>query len=1036
MADPTQPPHHDWEDPHLLHRNREPAHATLVPYPDAETARAGERGASPLFRLMNGQWQFHYAPNPDSVPDTFMSSAYDATEWDLLPVPGCWQMHGYGVPNYSNVRYPYPVDPPRVPQQNPVGCYRRTFALPPEWEEKEVFLTFEGVSSAFYVWMNGQLVGYSQGSHIPSDFNVTPYLQSGLNLIAVQVFQWSDGSYLEDQDFWRLNGIFRDVHLAARPAVHVCDVRIRTPLDENYENATLDLRALVRNESGERREGLIVRATLLDAEGQTVLDEEIGEALALDGGGETAREAQFAISNPMKWSAEEPNLYTLLVSLLDSGGETLEVQRYHVGFKQVEIRDGVFLHNGAPIKLQGVNHHDTHPDLGWAMSLESMVRDVELMKQHNVNCVRTAHYPPDPKFLDLCDRYGLYVIDEADLETHGFGEVGHLNQLAEDPDWRAAYVDRAARMVERDKNHPSIIMWSLGNEAGYGPNHDAMAEWIREHDPTRPIHYEQAFEAPVVDVVSNMYASVEKVRNEGQRTDDPRPYFLCEYAHAMGNGPGSLKEYWEAFRSSPRNLGGCVWEWADHGIRQATPDGREFFAYGGDFGDEPNDGNFCIDGLVSPDRVPHPALIELKKLQEPVVVEARDLQNGEVTVRNRYAFSDLSHLSVAWSVEAGGESLQSGTLPPLDTPAGGESTVKIPYSPPQGRPGTDVWLNLSFILAGETLWASAGHEVAWAQLKLPVESPAVPALPLRAMPSLAVLESEERITVVGESFRLVFDRRQGRIRDWIYQGAPLIESGPIFNVWRAPTDNDVHMARDWRKAGYNRLLHRVDRAELVSSDEKVTVIEADLTLSAWSQRPAFTIRDRYTIYGSGDVVLETQVRPRQGIPNLPRIGLQMTLAGGFDRFSWYGNGPHESYSDRKESVKVGVYSGTVMEQYHPYVRPQEYGNKTEVRWAAVTNAQGLGLLAVGQPLLNASVHPFALENLTGADHTYDLVKHDPTFFYLDHAQCGLGSQSCGPGPLPDYLLRPEETAFTVRLRPFDSTNESPSRLAAQAPEKV
>jgi beta-galactosidase/beta-glucuronidase len=558
-----------------------------------------------------------------------------------------------------------------------------------------------------------------------------------------------------------------------------------------------------------------------------------------------------------------------------------------------------------------------------------------------------------------------------------------------------------------------------------------MAEWIRAADPTLPIHYEQAFEAPVVDVVSNMYASVEKVLNEGKRTDDPRPYFLCEYAHAMGNGPGSLKEYWEAFYSSPRNLGGCVWEWADHGIRQVTPDGQEWFAYGGDFGDQPNDGNFCIDGLVSPDRDPHPGFIELKKLHEPVRVDARDLNAGTVTVRNLYGFSDLAHLSIGWNVEVNGERVQSGSLPPLDTPAGGETELSVPYRLPGVNPGAEAFLNLSFTLAEDTLWAERGHEVAWAQLKLPVESPSIPALPTAGMPTLETLESEGKIAVQGEAFRLVFGKREGRILDWEYQGSPLIESGPIFNVWRAPTDNDVHMAREWRKAGLDRLVLRVDRADLVSSSERSAVFEADVTLSAWSQRPAFTCNYRYTVYGSGDLLLETRVLPREGLTNLPRVGLQMTLSGGMDRFTWYGNGPHESYSDRKESVKVGLFSGSVMDQYHPYVRPQEYGNKTAVRWAAVTDAQGVGLLAVGRPTLNASVHPYSLENLTKADHTYDLEKHDQTYFYLDAAQCGLGSQSCGPGPLPRYLLPAEETTFTVRLRPFNATAESPARLAVQ-----
>lgn len=637
------------------------------------------------------------------------------------------------------------------------------------------------------------------------------------------------------------------------------------------------------------------------------------------------------------------------------------------------------------------------------------------MKQHNLNTARTSHYPPDPRFLDLCDRYGLYVIDEADLETHGFQPAGDLNQLSNDPAWEAAYLDRAERMVARDRNHPSILLWSLGNESGYGKNHNAMARWIREADPTRFIHYEPAYDAPVVDVVSRMYATVADMWAEAKK-EDPRPFFQCEYAHAMGNGPGSLKEYWEAIEASPRLLGGCVWEWADHGIRQVTADGREWFAYGGDFGDEPNDGNFCIDGLVSPDRIPHPGLIELKKLLEPVRVTARDLRAGELTVHNRYQFSSLSHLAGTWEFRRDGELLQQGTLPRLDTPPGGETPVTLPLSLPEGTDGT-LWLNLSFTLAEALPWAPRGHEVAWAQFELLPGSPIAPAPALLPASPLIVEETEAEIVVRCEEFRLTFDRRAGYLASWEWNGVPLIAAGPAVNVWRAPTDNDVRMAVEWRRAGLDRLVPRVERVTLLDTSPEAIRIEASMVLGAHSLRPALSCRCRYTVHPSGEVTLETTVSPRADLPNLPRIGLRLALPGAMDRFTWYGNGPHESYSDRKESVRAAVWSGTVAEQYHPYVRPQEYGNKTGVRWAAVTDARGAGLLVLGQPQFNVSVHPYSLENLTAARHTTDLKKADRTWLYLDHAQCGLGSQSCGPGPLEQYLLRPQETSFSVRLRP-------------------
>jgi len=1008
---PTNTAPNDWENPGLLHRNRLLARATSIPYADTETALAGERGASPFFRLLNGRWQFQYFTSPADVPPGFFEETFEASHWDRLPVPSCWQMHGYGRPQYTNVNYPYPVDPPHVPSENPVGLYRRSFALPAEWDAKRVFLHFDGVDSAFHVWLNGRPVGYSQGSHMPSEFDLTPFLRAGNNLLAVQVFQWSDGSYLEDQDQWRLSGIFRDVSLVARPAVYARDVRIRTSSD-----GTLDL--CVEMSGG--TEGTL-KATLFD--GETAL---ITQAVE---GGET-RAARIEVAEARLWSAEEPNLYTLLLTLADAEGRTLTVERFRVGFRQVEIARGRLLINGVPVTLKGVNRHDTHPDLGHVTPREHMRQDIALMKQHNINTVRTSHYPNDPFWLDLCDEHGLYVIDEADLETHGCHVAGDTALLSKDPAWRAAYVDRAERMVQRDKNHASIILWSLGNESGYGPNHAAMTETIRALDPTRPIHYESAYEAAdeaaAVDLISRMYTDVPGLVAQGQKADDPHPFFLCEYAHAMGNGPGSLKEYWETIYQYPRLLGGCVWEWADHGIRQKSEGGAEWFAYGGDFGDTPNDGNFCIDGLTSPDRVPHPALLELKKVIAPVWAEPKDLRAGVITVHNRYDFSSLALLEACWSVQRDGATVQQGTLPRLDIPAGGAEDVSIPYILPASG---DVWLNVVWTLAADASWAARGHEVAWAQFVLPVAPAAVPRVRLASLPALTALEVGQSLQIGGDDFALTFDARHGSLTDWIYQGVPLLTRGPQLNIWRAPTDNDASLAQKWRQAGLDRLGSRTTSIAWERLSPQSVRVTVSATLAADSLTPAFAVTSVYTVYGSGDVLLETQVSPLRDLPPLPRLGLQMRLPAGFDRFAWYGLGPHESYPDRQESVKLGLFGGTVQEQFETYVRPQENGNKSAVRWAAVTDARGLGLLAVARPLLNVSVHHYTPEDLTEARHTFDLTRRAETILHLDHAQGGLGSQSCGPGPLPEYLLQPEETRFSVRLTPFSSETVSPMVLS-------
>ena len=1043
----------DWDDLDVLSWGCEPGRIPWIPYADITSALVGDRGASPYFRLLSGQWKFLYLSSPAELPPDCHVPAYDDTGWDTIPVPSNWQLLGFGRPNYTNVAYPFPVDPPHVPDQNPVGVYRRKFTLPAAWQGRghQVFLRLEGVSSAFHVFVNGTLAGYSQGSHLPSEFRITDLVQPGENLLTVVVYQWSDGSYLEDQDMWRLSGIFRDVCLVATPQLDVWDTTVRTEFDPEYRDATLSVTALIRSHAPPSvsacQGGYQLHVALLDDTGTEVLSRHFPVET-----GSESQEIAFtaAVNSPRHWSAEDPALYTLLFTLTDPEGGIQEVKTCAVGFRQVEIKNGVFLVNGVPVKLKGVNRHDTHPDLGYAVSLESMIQDIKLMKQHNINAVRTSHYPNDPRWLDLCDRFGLYVIDEADLEAHGFALTGNVSQLAQDPRWQEAFVDRARRMVERDKNHPSIIMWSLGNESGYGPNHDAMAAWIRQSDPTRPIHYEGAGRAKVVDVVSVMYPSVEALIKEGEAQDDPRPFFMCEYAHAMGNGSGNLKEYWQAIYAHPRLMGGCVWEWVDHGIRRKTADGREWFAYGGDFGDLPNDGNFCIDGLNFPDRIPHTGLIEYKKILEPVEVTPVDPGRGLVRIRNRYDFISLSHLEGRWELVREGSVVAEGNLPALDIPAGQESPVEIPLPVRldallETHPG-EYWLNLSFRLAASTPWASRGHEVAWAQLPMPMpmSTPVTTATPA-ATPAISALaeeppvltphETETELRVAGEDFSLTWDKRQGGIKEWVYQGLPLILAGPRVNLWRAPTDNDVHQAREWRRVGLDRLQARLLSWEWRQTARAVQV-RATTVLAGYSLAPVAQATVTYTIHATGDLLLALLLDPRRDLPHLPRAGFELYLPEQFNRFTWYGRGPHESYPDRQESTRVGVYGGTVTEQHVPYIRPQENGNKTDVRWATITNLRGMGLLVAGMPLVNVTVHDYTGEDLVQARHDHELAHRPATVLNLDLRHGGLGSNSCGPGPLPAYQLQPQEMSLTVRLRPFARDLWTPENLARQHPEPI
>jgi len=1078
----------DWENPQVVGHNKEPAHATLLPYADEAAALTGDRQASPYFQLLNGEWKFHYAPNPASAPAGFHRIDLDVSGWDTIAVPGNWQLQGYDKPIYTNVQYPFPPDDlPRVPQDdNPTGCYRRTFTVPAEWSERQIFLLFDGVDSAFYVWVNGEEVGYSQDSRLPAEFDVTPYVHVGENTLAVRVYRWSDGSYLEDQDFWRLSGIYRDVCLVATPPVHVRDFWVRTELDAAYQHAVLKVRAHVRNYGAAAAAGYTLEVKLFDARGKPVFADPLvqwepvsrhgpwaapsTDVVDVRAKAEVTLELEAEVTNPEKWSDEHPYLYTLLLTLKDSDGRVLEVERCTVGFRRVEIKDGQVHVNGLPIVFKGVNRHEHDPDTGHTVSVESMIQDIRLMKQFNVNAVRTSHYPNDPRWYDLCDQYGLYVFDEANVESHGVWD-----RLAKDPQWTTAFLERTMRMVERDKNHPSVIVWSLGNESGYGPNFAAAAGWIHECDPTRPVHLESATTqwayqgpqtAPAIDLVSVMYPSVERIIEMAQAPGETRPLVMCEYAHSMGNAAGNLKEYWEAVDKYPRLQGGFVWDWMDQGLRQVTADGQEWFAYGGDFGDVPNDGPFCINGLLFPDRRIHPALWECKKMQEPVRVEPVDLLAGQIKIVNRYRFSDLSGLDISWRLSADGDVLQTGKsvnrqigksanqpaceATNLDVPAGGGEIVTVPFQKPELKPGTEYWLTLSFTLAEDTLWAERGHQVAWAQLQVPFDAPAAPALQPEDMPALHVQQSAGTVTVSGADFSLAFDEAEGTLASFRYRGAELIERGPLLNAWRAPTNNDegqrwsVQSANSWRKAGLDRLRHQVKKVDVTLVSPQVVQVKVQSNVSAPDREDGFACEYTYTVYGSGDVVLDTRVVPSQNLPPLPRIGLQMVLPGGYEHLTWYGRGPHETYADRQEGAQVGVYRGTVDEQYVPYVVPQEHGNKTGVRWVSLTDDRGVGLLAsvipsaasvipsiasvipsearnLGPHLLEVSAHHFTTEDLTQARHTYELKRREEITLNLDYRQSGLGGASCGPGTLPQYLIQPQPVAYRVRLRPISQT---------------
>ncbi|MFD0670079.1 glycoside hydrolase family 2 TIM barrel-domain containing protein [Cohnella sp. GCM10027633] len=992
-----------WEDPRQLHLNREAPRAAFVPYADAQSAASGKRGRSPFYRTLNGSWAFRYYESVRDVKEAFYDPDADLSGWDRLLVPSCWQTNGYDQLHYTNLNYPIPCDPPFVPDDNPAGAYSREFNLPPSWNGKRTFVVFEGVNSCFYLWANGQFVGFSQGSRVPAEFDLTPYAKPGKNTISALVLKWCDGTYIEDQDAWRYSGIFRDVYLLAREEKRVRDVFLKQDLSQDFETATL--RADIETAGGE----VAVKAVLRDAGGRAIA---AGEG-KVDGSGSL----ELVVRDPILWNAEQPYLYALHVQ---AGEETLY---FPVGFRRIEIKEGVFLINGMPVKLKGVNRHDSHPTLGQTIPLNHMIQDLKLMKRHNINTIRTSHYPNDPRFLDLCDEYGFYVVDEADLEAHGIASSDHwkegaFHKLSADPSWREAFVERAIRMVERDKNHACVVMWSMGNESGYSDNHIAMQEWTRGRDPSRPVHYEGA--APgykgsenteSLDVDSRMYATVAEVKAHGEDESKKKPLFLCEYSHAMGNGPGDLQEYWDAFYAYPKLMGGCVWEWVDHGILTRSEDGTPFFAYGGDFGDKPHDGNFCIDGLVTPDRKPHVGLLELKQVIAPVLVEAVDAQAGSYSVLNRYDFRDLSGIYLTWKIEDdSGRIVRQGQAKSLSAKPHERETIDIPEAASYAGEGI-----LTFVarLQEETAWSDAGYEIAFAQFPVrgrtsgETERNAAAEWPIQAR------EEDELLVLEGESFRHAFDLRRGTLAGMSLNGVEMLAAPAAFAIWRAPTDNDMYVKQKWKTEGYDRVGMKVYGTRWKQVDAAQVEVHVSFALGGYIQHPILKGEATWRFDGSGRASLSVSVNVREELIYLPRFGLRLEMPGGTEEIEYAGFGPHETYADKRRSAKKGVYLTTVERMFESYIRPQENGSRNGTEWMIATNEQGMGLRFDSESPFSFNASHYTPEELTEKTHAHLLRKSGKTIVHVDYKMSGVGSNSCGPELLPEYRF--DEKSFTFEL---------------------
>ncbi len=1079
----------EWEDPTFIAKNKMPGRATSYSYKSGSDALKGDRENSRMISL-NGTWKFNFVEKEEDRPLDFYRK--DVSGWDEIEVPSNWEMKGYGTPMYVSSGYPFvpespipedvnPMDwykenfkvpdglspqelrahfmadviaplrptPPFITRDNPVGSYMKKFTVPEDWKNERIILHFGGVSSAMYVWVNGEKVGYSQDSRLPAEFDVTSFVKTGENTLAVQVFRWSDGSYLEDQDHWRMSGIYREVMLLAQPKIAIENFFIRTRFDANYQDALLQIRPKITRIQDEEIGGWTLEAELFSPHNEPVLDEPIMEDVSsIVYESYPQRDNVYfgimekKITSPEKWSAEKPVLYTVVLTLKDETGNTVEARSAKVGFREVETKNGQLLINGKAIKLYGVNRHDHDSQRGKSVTRDDMLQDVLLMKQFNFNAVRTCHYPNDPYFLDLCDKYGLYVIDEANIETHGV--TGYLTNQ---PEWHMAFADRVVRMVERDKNHPAIISWSLGNESGTGPNHAGAAGWVKDFDPTRFIHYEGAQGQPenkdyvpygskeyrerqlgrignptdpeFVDVLSRMYANLEQLEAMAKSPYIKRPIMQCEYAHAMGNSLGNFQEYWDLIRKYPNLIGGFIWDWIDQGILKKDENGKEFFAYGGDFGDTPNSNNFCINGVISSDRKPKPQTYEAKYVMQPVEFSAVDLEKGLIRIRNRYNFTNLAELKLSWTLKEDATEIQSGEIESLILNPGDAKVIQIPVNDFKPTANAEYWLRLSVLLKEDENWADAGHEVAKEQFKFPVQTMAM-AQNQNKSTGAEIRESDKIVAISGKAFSAEISKTSGLLVSLKKDGDELLRSELEPYFWRPLTDNDE---RGWRAQNSLKIwedLPGMLKLQSLDIDKENATVKTNLGYNDLS----LSLTYHFTSEGEIDVQFDLNI-PEQ-MPEPIRVGMTTGIPTELQQMSFYGKGPFENYADRNRAAEVDIYSGTVDDFYYNYVKPQESSNHTEVRWLSLTNSQKSGIMIMGSEPLQTSVWPYTAENIREAQHPNEMGKADMLTVNISYKMAGVGgndSWSINARPIDKYRLLDKQYIFGFKLIPLAKSKD-------------
>lgn len=1028
----------DWDNVKILHINKEKPHASMMVYPDKESASTFDREASPWFSSLNGSWKFHYSKNPTSRPVNFYTMDFNDSEWANIKVPANWEIEGYGTPIYTNSRYPFDMTDVRAPyENNPVGSYRRTFILPQEWENRQVFINFDGVSSGFYLWINGKKVGYSQGSRTPAEFNISRFLKNGENLIAVEVYRWTDGAYLEDQDFWRLSGIFRDVYLWSVPDAHIRDFKISSSLDDNYKDGVFDISGeIIPYKNSAKNYTLEIQ--LFDASGKLINSQNL--PLTLNKKNNSFSFPVQVIKDVYQWSAEKPYLYDLFIILKDKNDEIAELIPQKVGFRRVELKGGRILVNGRPVIFKGVNRHEHSYINAHYVTREEMMQDIILMKQNNINAVRTSHYPNHPLWYQLCDQYGLYVIDEGNIETHGFGMTS-TNLLSNHPDWKEAYLDRVQRMVYRDRNHPSIVIWSMGNESGDGPNVKAVYDWVRANDPSRLFHYEGTTyplrttgiipegKSLNTDICSWMYATPEECANWIKNNPDI-PLLICEYTHAMGNSNGNLEAYWDLIYADNNFQGAFVWDWVDQGIRQAVPEkyretsGKEYFlAYGG-WWENPkgiyNDGNFNMNGLIAADGKPHPGLVALKYHHQNIKIDVLDWDQGTFRITNRYDFLNLDEvLEIGWEIVCEGKTLLKGALKDLNLNPGKTSEITIPLNDVRIEKGKEYFLNFLFYNKYKTFYAEKGYEMGWEQFRLP-GSEYSSLQDQEKKSDLKTFNNGKHFGVSGDGFAVIFNVNTATIESYYIDNEAIILDGPQVDFWRALTDNDIGAMKGkyaslylW-KGAHHMLIDKFN----TDISEGVVKVKVNANLPALESK----LEVLYLIYSDGIIDVSFNFQPgEKSLPDfMPRFGSRMTVAPGYDQIEWYGPGPYSSYTD----INVGrtaIYNSTVEEEWVDYSRPQENGYKSDVRWLKLTDTSGKGLKFSGDPLICFGASHFLREEIETSRYSFQMTAQNKIYLNIDKGQMGVGGyDSWSPRALPvdKFRIKTEPINYRYRIEPL------------------